>query len=71
MFLKKLIILALTVAGMLAAYYANRFFKSKINPHGSVGRFLLFFLANLVIIFTLVLLMSYVLFRFKSFFFKV
>ena len=68
--LKKLLILFLTVAMMVTAYFANKYLKKIINPHASFGRFILFMIANLVAIFVLVVLLSLLLFRYKEFFFK-
>jgi hypothetical protein len=70
MFLKKVLILLLTVAAMVAAYFINEFLKKKINPRRSFGHFILFILANLIAALALIILLSFFLYRFKDFFFK-
>ncbi len=70
MFLKKILILFLTVAAMLAAYFIYEYLKKIINPRKSFGHFILFMLVNLIVIFGLVFLLSFFLFQFKDFFFK-
>jgi hypothetical protein len=70
-FFKKVLILFLTVAAMIAAYFIYDFLKKKINPRKSFAHFILFMVANLVAIFGLICLMSFLLFQFKNFFFKI
>ena len=70
LFLKKVIILFLTVVIMVAAYSINGFLKAKINPRASFGHFFLFILLNFLTIFLLVFLLGLFLFRYKDFFFK-
>jgi lipoprotein signal peptidase len=70
MFLKKVIILFLTAAAMVVAYFIHEYLKNKINPRRSFGRFILFILADLAVVFGMILLLSLLLFRFKDFFFK-
>ena len=70
LFFKKVIILFLTVAAMIAAYFIHDFLKKKINPRKSFGHFFLFLFANLISIFGLVFLLSVLLLKFKEFFFK-
>ena len=70
MFLKKVLILFLTATLMVAAYFIHEYLKKIINPRKSFLRFILFILANLVVIFVLVFLLSFVLFQYKDFFFK-
>ena len=55
---------------MAAAYFIYEFLKKKINPRKSFAHFILFMLANLVVIFGLILLLSFLLFQYKDFFFK-
>ena len=69
-FLKKVLILFLTVAAMVAAYFIHEFLKKKINPRRSVVHFIVFILANLVVVFGLIFILSFLLFQFKEFFFK-
>ena len=70
MFLKKIIILLLTVTAMIAAYFIHEALKEKINPRKSFVHFILFVLANFIVIFGLIFLLSYFLFQYKDFFFK-
>lgn len=70
MFIKKVLILFLTVAVMIAAYFIHEFLKEKINPRRSFLRLMLFFLVNLVMIFVAIFLLSFFLFKYKDFFFK-
>ena len=60
----------LTVAVMIAAYFAYNFFKVKLNPRKSFGHFILFVIATFFTIFFLIFLLSLVLFIYKDFFFK-
>lgn len=69
-FLKKVLILLLTVATMVAAYFIHEFLKKKIHPRKSFAHFIIFMLVNLVVIFGLIFLLSFLLFQFKDFFFK-
>lgn len=55
---------------MVAAYFANEFLKKKIKPRRSFGYFILLILANLIVIFGLIFLLSLFLFKYKDFFFK-
>ena len=70
MFLKKVLILFLTAAAMVVAYFIHEYLKKKINPRRSFGRFILFILADLAIVFVMILSLSLLLFQFKDFFFK-
>lgn len=69
-FLKKVLILLLTAATMVAAYFIHELLKKKINPRKSFVHFIVFMLANLVVIFGLIFLLSFLLFEFRDFFFK-
>lgn len=55
---------------MVTAYFIHEFLKKKIDPRRSVLRFIVFMLANLLMVFTLILLLSFLLFQFKDFFFR-
>ena len=68
--LKKILILFLTAAILVAAWYIHELLKKKINPRASFGHFILFIIANLVVIFVLIFLLSFILFQYKDFFFK-
>ena len=70
MFLKKVLILFLTAAAMVAAYFIHEYLKKLINPRRSFGRFILFILADLAVLFGMILLLSLLLFQFRDFFFK-
>jgi len=70
LFLKKILILFLTMAAMIAAYFIYEFLRKKINPRRSVLYFIAFFLANIIVVFGLIFLLSFLLFQFKDFFFK-
>ena len=70
MFLKKVLILFFTAALMVAAYIIHEFLKKIIDPRKSFARFILFVLANLVVIFALIFLLSFILFQYKNFFFR-
>jgi dolichyl-phosphate-mannose--protein O-mannosyl transferase len=70
MFLKKVLILFLTAAFMVAAYFIHQYLKEKINPRQSFLHFILFVLAGLIIIFGMIFLLSFILFQYKNFFFK-
>ena len=68
--IKKILILFLTAAAMLAAYFVYQFLKKKINPRRSFGHFILFVLVNLFVVFAFIFLLSFILFQYKDFFFK-
>jgi hypothetical protein len=68
---KKILILFLTAALMVAAYFIHEFLKKKINPRRSFGHFIIFIIANLIVVFVLIFLLSFILFQYKDFFFKV
>jgi len=68
--LKKILVLFLTAAAMVAAYFVYRFLKEKINPRKSFGHFILFVFVNMVVIFGFILLLSFILFQFRDFFFE-
>jgi len=70
MFIKKVLILFLTVAAMVAAYFINELLKNKINPRKSLLHFIMFMLANLIVIFGLIFILSFILFKYKGFFFN-
>jgi predicted small integral membrane protein len=70
MFLKKVLILFLTAALMVAAYFIHEFLKKKIDPRRSFLRFIVFIVADLVVIFVLIFLLSFFLYQYKHFFFK-
>jgi len=70
MFLKKVIILFLTAAAMVVAYFIHNFLLKKINPRKSFGHFILYVLANLATVFGVIILLSLFLYQFRNFFFK-
>jgi len=70
-FFKKVLILVLTVALMVVAYFIYQFLHKKINPRKSFFHLVIFFVLNLLSIFLLIFLLSVLLFKFKEFFFKV
>jgi len=70
MFLKKVLILFLTAAAMIAAYFIQEFLKKKINPRKSFGHFILYVIITLTIIFGMIFLLSLFLYQFRNFFFK-
>lgn len=55
---------------MLGAYIVYQFLIKKINPRRSVGHFIFFVLVNLLVVFAFILILSFVLFQYKDFFFK-
>ena len=55
---------------MVTAYFIHEFLKKKISPKKSFFPFIIFMLANLVVIFVLIFLLSLLLFQYKDFFFK-
>lgn len=55
---------------MVAAYFIHEFLKKKIKPRQSFTRFIVFILANMIVIFALIFLLSFFLFQYKDFFFK-
>jgi hypothetical protein len=55
---------------MVAAYFIHEFLKKKINPRKSFARFIVFILADLLVVFALIFLLSFLLFQYKDFFFK-
>jgi hypothetical protein len=67
---KKLLMLVLIVAAMVAAFQLQRYLKTTINPHRSLSHFLLFLLINIIIVFVLVFIMGFIIIYFKDFFFK-
>ena len=55
---------------MIAAYFIHEFLKKKLHPRKSLLRLIVFMFANLLMIFALIFLLSFLLFQFKDFFFK-
>ena len=55
---------------MVVAYFIHEYLKKKIKPRRSFGHFILFVLADLAIVFGMILVLSLLLFQFKDFFFK-
>ena len=55
---------------MVAAYFIHEFLKKKINPRRSFGHFIIFVIADLLVVFVLIFLLSFILFEYKDFFFK-
>jgi len=67
---QRILLLAILLVTIAAAYFTHVFWKKKINPRRSMGRFLLYVLLNLVSIFVLVFIFSLIINQYKEFFFK-
>jgi hypothetical protein len=55
---------------MIVAYFIHEYLKKKIQPKKSIMRLIVFFLANIIVVFGMIFLLSFFLFQFKDFFFK-
>jgi type III secretory pathway component EscU len=70
MVLQKMLLLAVFGAGLLLAYSSYQFWNKKINPRQSFKHFIIYMAVNLVSVFVIVFLFSFVIIYFKEFFFK-
>jgi uncharacterized membrane protein YidH (DUF202 family) len=70
MLLQKILLLLLFGAALLLAYSIYKFWNKKINPRQSFKHFIIYMAVNLVSVFVIVFLFSFVIIYFKGFFFK-
>jgi uncharacterized membrane protein YidH (DUF202 family) len=70
MLLQKILLLLVFGAGLLLAYSIYQFWNKKINPRQSFKHFIIYMAVNLVSVFVIVFLFSFVIIYFKEFFFK-
>ena len=68
--LKKILILFLTAGLMVGAWYMHEFLKNILQPKRSFTHFIIFFVANVAMIFGLIFLLSLLLYQYRNFFFK-
>jgi type III secretory pathway component EscU len=65
-----MLLLAVFSAGLLLAYSSYQFWNKKINPRQSFKHFIIYIVVNVVSVFVIVFLFSFVVIYFKGFFFK-
>jgi uncharacterized membrane protein YidH (DUF202 family) len=70
MLLQKILLLVVFGAGLLLAYSIYQFWNKKIKPRHSFKHFVIYMVVNLVSVFVIVFLFSFVIIYFKGFFFK-
>jgi hypothetical protein len=68
--LKNILLLLLVASAMMVGYQLQAWLKIRIDPYRSGKRLLLFFLINIIGLFSLVVITGFVIIYFKDFFFK-
>jgi len=70
MLFQKILLMVIIASGVLSGYSSYKFWNKKIDPRKSFKHFSIYMLANLVSIFAVVFVTSFIIIYFKEFFFK-
>ena len=70
MLFQKLLLILIIAAAVLTGYNCYKFWSKKIDPRKSFKHFIIYMLTNLVSIFAIVFITSFIIIYFKEFFFK-